>query len=274
MFCCIRPPVEPLDRMITDIYKEYKVNVEALSDTQSAHATVFVSDDRVYKYEWLTEKAERRLGRVLRLEHADIPHIIESFSTRVTRFGVIYEYKYYEYGDLFHAFKNFSFTWTQFDHVCTQMVTKLLGIHRTEYCHHDIKPENLFLDNDLNVIFGDVECMSKKKKRRYGTSTYQSPMHHVFTPQQADLYALAKSMMVLLYFLNDKSEEMTKTVESAETWLKSKGGFASFTPCSDKWVHFIHKATIQNERGFNHTLETLLETINDSQVYTTNQHVL
>ena len=64
MFCCIRPPVEPIDRMITDIYKEYKVHVEALTDTQSAQATVYVSDDRVYKYEWLTEKAERRLGRV------------------------------------------------------------------------------------------------------------------------------------------------------------------------------------------------------------------
>ena len=141
----------------------------------------------------------------------------------MTRFGVIYEYKHYEYGDLFRAFKNFSFTWSQFDDVCTQMVTKLLGIHRTGYCHHDIKPENLFLDNDLNVVFGDVECMSKKKNVSMGPPPASRPCTMYFHHNKP-ICIRGKSMMVLLYFLNDKSEEMTKTVESAETWLKSKGG--------------------------------------------------
>lgn len=262
MYCCLRPTVEPQDRMITDIYKEYKVDVEALTDTQSAHATVFVCDNRVYKYEWLSDKSENRLGRVLRLEHSNIPHITETFSTRVTRFGIIYEYKYYSYGDLFHAFKKYDFTWSQFDHVCMQLVNKLLAIHETGYCHNDIKPENLFLDNDMNVVFGDLEFMSLKKRRRYGTLTYQSPMHNVLSRQQVDLYALAKTIMVLVYFLSDKSEAMSKTVESAERWLKNEIAFASFNPCDDKWILFVYKATIENEKGFNHSLKSLVDFLN------------
>lgn len=263
MYCCYRAIVEPLDRMVIDIYKEYQVEVEMLADSKSAHASVFVCDDRLFKYEWLTDKSKKRLDRVLDLENLDIPHVTQTRSTRVTRFGIIYEYKYHSYGDLFHAFKKYDFTWSQFDHVCMQLVNKLLAIHETGYCHNDIKPENLFLDNDMNVVFGDLEFMSLKKRRRYGTLTYQSPMHNMLNRQQVDLYALAKTIMVLVYFLSDKSEAMSKTVESAERWLKNEIAFASFDPCDDKWILFVYKATIENERGFNHSLESLIHFLNE-----------
>ena len=263
MYCCYRATVEPLDRMVTDIYKEYQVEVEMLADSKSAHASVFVCDDRLFKYEWLTDKSKKRLDRVLDLENLDIPHVTQTRSTRVTRFGIIYEYKYHSYGDLFHAFRNYEFLWSQFDHVCNQMIHKLLAIHETGYCHNDIKPENLFLDNELNLVFGDIEFMKNTKHDRYGTDTYQSPMHSMLTKKQVDLYALAKTIMVLVYFLSDKSEEMSKTVDSAENWLKTPKSFASFNPCNDKWILFVYKATIENERGFNHSLESLIHFLNE-----------
>lgn len=259
MFCCVRPNLSPDERMVHDILKEFQVRVEPLEDSKSAHCHMFVHDNYVYKYEALTDAAIIRNNCIDKIEASELPHIVRSLSKRVTKHGIIRQYEYCKYGDLFHLFSGYELDWETFDSICMQMVHKLNDIHRYGMCHNDIKPENIFVTEGLDVVIGDVERMSYEKKKRYGTDTYASPMHDMFDGYQADLYALGKTIMVCLHFVKDVDDATCRSVHSAKGWLTSKKSFASFTPCHNKWVLFVQKATIQNEAGFNHSLTSLLE---------------
>lgn len=257
MYCCLRPELTPEERMVTDIFKIFRVNVEVLSDTQSAHSTIFICENRVFKYVFLSEAALKRHRRVLSLEKQKIPHIIRAISHHETRHGLISEFEYCKSGDLFHFFSRNSVDYAIFNHICTSLVNKLFEIHSTGFCHNDIKPENIFVRHDYDIVIGDIECMRRKKRQRYGTTVYESPMHRLFTATQADLYALAKTVMVCLSFVKDKDPMLEQTVESAMPWLQTPRSFASFTPAYDKWVIFVEKATKQNEAGAGYTFSEL-----------------
>jgi len=259
MFCCVRPDLSPGERMVHDILKEFHVRVEPLEDSTSAHCHMFVHDNYVYKYEALTDAAILRNNHIDDMEASNVPHIIRSLSKRVTKHGIIRQYEYCKHGDLFHLFSTYELDWDTFDGICMQMVRKLHDIHCNGMFHNDIKPENIFVTEGLDVIIGDVERMSTAKKRRYGTDTYESPMHGMFDGYQADLYALGKTIMVCLHFVSDTDRVTQRSIASATKWLTSKKSFASFTPCRNKWVLFVQKATVQNEAGFNHSLTSLLE---------------
>jgi serine/threonine protein kinase len=118
--------------------------------------------------------------------------------------------KYYSRGELY----SFMDAANKFDdalakHVITQCITGLADVHAIGIAHQDIKPENIFVDEDFSIVIGDfglaATASSTDPVDFRGTLSYMAP--EIFTScrtllpydrMKADIWSIGVLLFVML----------------------------------------------------------------------------
>ena len=87
-----------------------------------------------------------------------------------------------------------------------QLVGALEQLHSASVCHMDIKPENIFLDQNYSIKLGDFglafqSTKSGSLKGTAGTTQYFAPEMHenkIYNAYQADLFALGVTLFTMV----------------------------------------------------------------------------
>lgn len=115
--------------------------------------------------------------------------------------------KLYAQGDLFGLLKQ-NVTTRSLVHIYSCIVDAVLYLHERGIAHLDIKPENIFIDEDFNPVLADFGCCETKesRKRSYqprGTIIYAAPEvmdMNVEDHRPMDIWSLG----ILLYLMLTK----------------------------------------------------------------------
>ena len=113
-----------------------------------------------------------------------------------------------------------------------QLIQGLIFLHNKNYIHRDLKPDNLFLDDKLELKIGDFGLVYKLNKNEKandycGTLKYMAPEFFEKKPYsfEVDIWAIGIIMYILLigqFPFNDEYEIKTKNLNFPNDIKKSK----------------------------------------------------
>jgi serine/threonine protein kinase len=169
-------------------------------------------------------KAQERIKDEIRamqeLSHPNLLHIIDANPV-----DYWFVSKYYEHGTLTNNLQCFAGKILKTLDAFIPLVEAVAYLHKNKKVHRDIKPDNIFLDNDNNLVLGDfglVYFMDRQRSRL--SDTMESAGSHDWKPGWAftmrledvkptfDVFCLAKVLWAMLsgknamplwYFEND-----------------------------------------------------------------------
>lgn len=222
-------------------YAEIYVAQDNVAAPQSPHKLVVVKALNVFMQNDLDADLERTLvenfqNEAIALDRVRHPNIISRLGHGTARDlrGMVFHYLVLEYlagGDLARAIREKSLTFKKSFDYLEQVCAGLVHAHQNGVIHRDIKPQNLLLTADRNIVkiadFGVARfSASDSPITRVGTNIYAPPEHSPMlaadgkhfevaelTPA-ADIYSLAKTAYVLMtsesprYFANQPIMEL------------------------------------------------------------------
>lgn len=231
-------------------YAEIYVARDTLAAAQSPNTLVVIKALNVFLQNDLDADLERTLvenfqNEAIALDRVRHPNIISRLGHGTARDlrGTVFHYIVLEYlpgGDLARICREKSLSFAQAIKYLEQICAGLGHAHRNDIIHRDIKPQNLLLTADRNIVkiadFGVARfSQSDSPITRVGTNVFAPPEHSPMlagnadtltytelTPA-ADIYSLAKSAYVLFtcesprFFANQPINELPFAVRQ-EPW--------------------------------------------------------
>lgn len=143
---------------------------------------------------------------------------------------------YYKRGDLFNLMMNEHTSYQLLSKLFAQVVSAVMYLHNKEIAHLDIKPENIFIDDQLNAKLADFGCCETPQSRKRpfftrGTLIYAAPEifnHTLSDNRPADVWALG----VILYSMTTRYLPWRPgTDDEIQLQIKNEGiQFSEFMP--------------------------------------------
>lgn len=254
-------------------YAEIYVARDTLAADESPNALVVIKALNVFLQNDLDADLERTLvenfqNEAIALDRVRHPNIISRLGHGTARDlrGTVFHYLVLEYlpgGDLARVCREKSLSFEQALKYLEQICAGLRHAHQNNIIHRDIKPQNLLLTADANVVkiadFGVARfSQSDSPITRVGTNVFAPPEHSPMlagnadtltytelTPA-ADIYSLAKSAYVLFtcesprFFANQPITELPFAVRQ-EGW-------------ADDLLEILKKATQSNPKERHQTV--------------------
>ncbi len=246
-------------------YAEIYVARDNVAAPNSPHKQIVVKALNVFMQNDLDADLERTLvenfqNEAIALDRVRHPNIISRLGHGTSRDmrGMVFHYLVLEYlagGDLARAIREKSLTLNKSFEYLEQVCAGLAHAHKSGVIHRDIKPQNLLLTADRNIVkiadFGVARfSQSDSPITRVGTNIYAPPEHSPMlaadgkhfevaelTPA-ADIYSLAKTAYVLFtgesprFFANQPIKELPYAVRH-EFW-------------AHELLQVLQKATLNN----------------------------
>ncbi|MEP6903404.1 MAG: serine/threonine-protein kinase, partial [Actinomycetota bacterium] len=231
-------------------YAEIYVARDNVAAPNSPHKLVVIKALNVFMQNDLDADLERTLvenfqNEAVALDRVRHPNIISRLGHGTARDlrGMVFHYLVLEYlagGDLARAIREQSLTFKKSFEYLEQVCAGLGHAHQSGVIHRDIKPQNLLLTADRNIVkiadFGVARfSASDSPITRVGTNIYAPPEHSPMlagdgkhfevaelTPA-ADIYSLAKTAYVLItsesprFFANQPIKELP-FADRQEVW--------------------------------------------------------
>lgn len=233
-------------------YAEIYVARDNVAAPNSPHKQIVVKALNVFMQNDLDVDLERTLvenfqNEAIALDRVRHPNILSRLGHGTARDlrGMVFHYLVLEYlsgGDLARAIREKSLSFKKSFAYLEQVCAGLAHAHQSGVIHRDIKPQNLLLTADRNIVkiadFGVARfSASDSPITRVGTNIYAPPEHSPMlaadgkhfevaelTPA-ADIYSLAKTAYVLMtsesprFFANQQITELPFAVRQ-ENWAK------------------------------------------------------
>ncbi len=206
-------------------YAEIFLARDILASTNSPHNFVVIKALNVFLQGDLDNDLERTLvenfqNEAIALDRVRHPNIVSRLGhgTAKDLHGTVFHYLILEFlagGDLSKTIKNQRLQYNQAFSYLEQICAAVANAHKNGIIHRDIKPQNLLLSKDKQVVklcdFGVARInISDEPITRVGTNIYAPPEHspsfidtqgiiktNKLTPA-SDIYSLAKTAYVLL----------------------------------------------------------------------------
>lgn len=205
-------------------YAEIFVARDTLASPQTPHSQVVIKALNVFLQDDLDTDLERTLvenfqNEAVALDRVRHPNVISRLGHGTARdlAGTIFHYlvlEFMEGGDLQKASRADQISLKKALHYCEQVCAGLRHAHNHGIIHRDIKPQNLLLSKDRDIVkiadFGVARVhQSDAPITRVGTNVYAPPEHSPFvTPggvatvaklsPASDIYSLAKSLYAIV----------------------------------------------------------------------------
>ncbi len=205
-------------------YAEIFVARDTLASPQTPHKDVVIKALNVFLQDDLDADLERTLvenfqNEAIALDRVRHPNVISRLGHGTARdlAGAIFHYlvlEFMEGGDLQQASRAEQISLKKALHYCEQVCAGLRHAHNHGIIHRDIKPQNLLLSKDRDIVkiadFGVARIHQNDAPiTRVGTNVYAPPEHSPFvTPggvatvaklsPASDVYSLAKSLYAIV----------------------------------------------------------------------------
>ena len=222
--CRIDKRYDIVDLLGRGSYAEIFVARDTLASPQTAHSRVVIKALNVFLQDDLDADLERTLvenfqNEAIALDRVRHPNVISRLGHGTARdlSGRIFHYlvlEYMEGGDLQKASRAEQISLKKALHYCEQVCAGLRHAHNHGIIHRDIKPQNLLLSKDLDIVkiadFGVARVhQSDAPITRVGTNIYAPPEHSPFIAPggvatvaklsaASDIYSLAKSLYAIV----------------------------------------------------------------------------
>jgi serine/threonine protein kinase len=202
-------------------YAEIFVARDTLASPQSAHSQVVIKALNVFLQNDVDADLERTLvenfqNEAIALDRVRHPNVISRLGHGTARDlnGMVFHYlvlEFMEGGDLQKACRENTCSLKQSLHYIEQVCAGLRHAHQNGVIHRDIKPQNLLLSRDKDVVkiadFGVARVhVSDAPITRVGTNIYAPPEHSPFVQSgtaaklspASDIYSLAKTVYTIV----------------------------------------------------------------------------
>ena len=203
-------------------YAEIFVARDTLASPQSAHSKVVIKALNVFLQDELDADLERTLvenfqNEAIALDRVRHPNVISRLGHGSARDlnGMVFHYlvlEYMEGGDLQKHCRHQPCSLKQALHYVEQVCAGLRHAHENGIIHRDIKPQNLLLSRDSNVVkiadFGVARIhLNDAPITRVGTNVYAPPEHSPLVQNgnstaklspASDIYSLAKTLYTIV----------------------------------------------------------------------------
>lgn len=223
--CRIDKRYDVVDILGRGSYAEIFVARDTLASVQSPHSQVVIKALNVFLQDDLDADLERTLvenfqNEAIALDRVRHPNVISRLGHGSARdlAGTIFHYlvlEYMEGGDLQKASRAEQISLKKALHYCEQVCAGLRHAHQHGIIHRDIKPQNLLLSKDREVVkiadFGVARIHQNDAPiTRVGTNVYAPPEHSPFVQNggagatvaklspASDIYSLAKSLYAIV----------------------------------------------------------------------------
>ena len=205
-------------------YAEIFVARDSLASQQSPHSRVVIKALNVFLQDDLDVDLERTLvenfqNEAIALDRVRHPNVISRLGHGTARdlAGTVFHYlvlEFMEGGDLQKASRAEQISLKRALHYCEQVCAGLRHAHTNGIIHRDIKPQNLLLSKDRDIVkiadFGVARIHQNDAPiTRVGTNVYAPPEHSPFIAPggvatvaklspASDIYSLAKSLYAIV----------------------------------------------------------------------------
>lgn len=203
-------------------YAEIFIATDTEASPQSAHNKVVIKALNVFLQDDLDADLERTLvenfqNEAIALDRVRHPNVISRLGHGTARDlnGIVFHYlvlEYMEGGDLQKACRERPCSLKKTLHYLEQVCAGLRHAHQSGIIHRDIKPQNLLLSKDHDVVkiadFGVARIhLNDAPITRVGTNIYAPPEHSPLMQNgsvparisaASDIYSLAKTLYTLL----------------------------------------------------------------------------
>lgn len=204
-------------------YAEIFVARDTLASPQSNHCKVVIKALNVFLQDDLDADLERTLvenfqNEAIALDRVRHPNVISRLGHGTARDldGTVFHYivlEYMEGGDLQRLTREKKLPLRQALHYIEQVCAGLRHAHQNGIIHRDIKPQNLLLTKDRDIVkiadFGVARIhQTDAPITRVGTNVYAPPEHSPFVQAGAmteaklspasDIYSLAKTLYAIV----------------------------------------------------------------------------
>lgn len=220
--CRIDKRYDVIDDLGRGSYAEIFVARDTLASPQSIHSKVVIKALNVFLQDDLDADLERTLvenfqNEALALDRVRHPNVISRLGHGTARDlnGIIFHYlvlEYMEGGDLQKASRAEALGLKKTLHYLEQVCAGLRHAHQNGIIHRDIKPQNLLLSKDRDVVkiadFGVARLhLNDAPITRVGTNVYAPPEHSPLMQNgnamaklspASDIYSLAKTFYTLI----------------------------------------------------------------------------
>ena len=219
--CRIDKRYDVIDNLGRGSYAEIFVARDGLASPQSSHSRVVIKALNVYLQDDLDADLERTLvenfqNEAIALDRVRHPNVISRLGHGTARDlnGRVFHYlvlEYMEGGDLQKACRESTCTLKQSLRYIEQVCAGLRHAHQNGIIHRDVKPQNLLLSRDKDVVkiadFGVARVhLSDAPITRVGTNIYAPPEHSPFVQNgtvaklspASDIYSLAKALYTII----------------------------------------------------------------------------
>ena len=220
--CRIDKRYDVFDTLGRGSYAEIFVARDTLASPQSAHSLVVIKALNVFLQDDLDSDLERTLvenfqNEAIALDRVRHPNVISRLGHGTARDlnGMVFHYlvlEYMEGGDLQKHCRNQPCSLKQALHYIEQVCAGLRHAHENGIIHRDIKPQNLLLSKDKDVVkiadFGVARIhLNDAPITRVGTNVYAPPEHSPLMQNgnsfaklspASDIYSLGKTFYTLV----------------------------------------------------------------------------
>lgn len=222
--CRIDKRYDIVDHLGRGSYAEIFAARDTLASPQTPHKVVVIKALNVFLQDDLDADLERTLvenfqNEAVALDRVRHPNVISRLGHGTARdlAGTVFHYlvlEYLEGGDLQKATREKTLSLKQALHYCEQVCAGLRHAHQHGIIHRDVKPQNLLLTKDRDVVkiadFGVARIHQNDAPiTRVGTNIYAPPEHSPFVQTNgvatvaklspsSDIYSLAKSLYTII----------------------------------------------------------------------------
>ena len=215
-----------LTRQLLNVGNQSRVFVHTIGEVKVVEKEFFHIKDM---------QQEQFIQRVL--GGSKIPSIVQQQCIQnVDEFPSSIFLKYYENGDLFDLLTSNNIEESLVKYFCVQILQCLSSIHDKCIVHGDIKPENIFIDEEFNIILGDFASSSAVDFRgivskRVGSLHYMAPEVYQYPETgisydgfAADVWSVGSLVFALLFRSNPPhvGENSEESLDGPEQLLRDK----------------------------------------------------